>query len=166
MASMSEPNFSPDLFKNCYQAAYFALPRLLFSQQARVLRYFTDNEYPVGPFVYAMAAQVMKFDFTREDALAFEAHSGALNDDKNYHVLQYPTPPLFDLASKGGVLAPFFSAIIHDSSSDAVNYFVLGQNPLQGTTLRTVTPAGANANLGPGPRPELAEFIAALRQRI
>ena len=163
---MSDTAFSSDLFQNCYKTAYFALPRMLFSQQARALGYFTDNEYPVGPFVYAMAAQMMKFEPARADLLAIEAHSGALGDDVNYHVLQYPTPPPFDMEAKGGVLAPFFSAIIHNTTDNTVDYFVLGQNPLRGTTLRRVTPDGANANLGPGPNPILAEFIEVLRGRI
>ena len=148
----------------CYRTAYFALPQLLFSQPARTLAYFTDNEYPVGPFLYAMAAQVLKVEPVREHIHAFQAHGGALAPGKNYHILQYPAPPPFDLAQKGGILAPFFSAIVA-TAEGGTDYYVLGQNPVSGTTFRTVRPDGANANLGPGPAPELDAFVEHLRQR-
>jgi len=46
---------------------------------------------------------------------------------------------------------------------DAPAYFVLGQAPSgHGTTLRTVTAGGVNANLGPGPPPTLDALLREL----
>jgi hypothetical protein len=163
--SEQKPGSQSELPRFCYGTAYFALPRLLFSQPERTLGYFVDNEYPEGPYLYMMATRILKVEPVREHALLFQAHCGELSPGKNYHILEYPAPPPFDLAQKGAVLSPFFSAIIHNTADNEVAYYVLGQNPVSGTTFRTVTPDGANANMGPGPQPELEAFIDFLRQR-
>ena len=65
------------------------------------------------------------------------------------------------------VLAPHFSAMIHDAETNDVAYFILGQAPLGGgTTLRSISPEGVNSNLGPGPEPEVNAFLDAIRNRI
>ncbi len=163
--SEPESNSQAELAKFCYGTAYLALPKLLFAQTERTIGYFVNNEYPEGPYLYMMATRILKVEPVREHALSFQAHSGELSPRKNYHILEYPTPPPFDLAQKDAVLAPFFSAIIHNTADAEVAYYVLGQNPVSGTTFRTVTPDGANANMGPGPQPELDTFIEFLRQR-
>lgn len=156
---------SLDLPTLCYRTAYFALPQLLFSQPQRVLGYFTDNQYPAGPFIYAMAARMLGAELVREHALSFEAHGSELSLTQRVYVLQYPAPVPFELGQKGAILAPFFSAIVHDATDESVAYYVLGQSPLNATTFRTVRPDGANANLGPGPSPQLEVFIEFLRQK-
>ena len=45
------------------------------------------------------------------------------------------------------VLAPYFSSILR-AENDSVAYYVLGQAPKGGTTLRCITINGVNANLG------------------
>jgi hypothetical protein len=163
--SEQTPDSQNELASFCYATAYFALPQLLFSQPERTIGYFVNNEYPEGPYLYMMATRLLKVEPVREHALSFQAHSGELSPGKNYHILEYPTPPPFDLSQKKGVLAPFFSAIIHNTADNAVDYYVLGQNPVNGTTFRTVTPDGANANMGPGPQPDLHAFVAFLKQK-
>ncbi len=150
----------------CYRMAYFVVPNLLFSQPERTIGYFADNELPEGPFLYMMATQMLKVEPSRENALLFQAYSGELSATTNYHILEYPTLPPFELGKKGSVLAPFFSAIIQNTSDLGISYFVLGQNPMSGTTFRCVTPDGANANLGPGPLPGLADFLEFLKPKF
>ena len=68
-------------------------------------------------------------------------------------------------AAKKVVLAPHFSAILRDADG-VTDYYVLGQAPIGGgTTLRHVSD-GVNANLGPGPAPSLAAFLASLKERL
>lgn len=64
------------------------------------------------------------------------------------------------------VLAPFYSAIVRMPARAGFTYFILGQRPYGGTTLRTIEPGGVHANLGEGPEPSLAAFLAALEERI
>lgn len=77
----------------------------------------------------------------------------------------YPTPPPFDMSDPDLVLAPHFSAILHFTDDNQVRYFTLGQRPTAGTTLRSVTADGVNANLGEGPEPQIDAFINALKSR-
>jgi hypothetical protein len=150
----------------CYRTAYFVLPQLLFSDAERVVGYFTENEYPAGPFLYVLATRVLEIEGNREDALSFHTHTVELSDGVACYILEYPTPPAVDLTQRPPVLAPYFSAILRDSASAEVSYYVLGQNPFNdGTTLRAVTPDGLNCNLGPGPSPELDSFIGFLQQK-
>jgi len=155
-----------DLTVLCYRTAYFVLPNFLFSQIERTIGYFVNNEYPEGPYLYMMATQMLKAKPVREHALSFEAFSGELSLGRNYHILQYPVPPDFDLAQKGAMLAPFFSAIIQNTTNAEVSYYVLGQNPMSGTTFRTVTPNGVNANMGPGPLPKRDAFVDFLKRKV
>lgn len=156
---------SPALPDLCYQIAYFVLPKLLFSYPQRMIGYFTNPEYPAAAYLYVMATRLLQVEPVPEYIPLFKTHSGELSDERNYHILEYPPPPPFDLNSgTAGVLAPFFSAIIAEKATGEVSYYTLGQNPLQGTTLRLVTPDGANANLGPGSVPELDAFLEVLQR--
>lgn len=146
-----------------YRLAYYVLPQLLFGNTERILSYFTGEHG--GPFLYIMGAKLLQVEPVREEALLFETLTGALSSEESYYVLRYPTPPPFDLNGQDRVLAPYFSAIVREDQTEQVHYFTLGQNPVQGTTLRSVLPDGANCNLGPGPAPELDDFLQNLRER-
>ncbi len=112
-----------------------------------------------------MGCQLRKVQTNRAVADMFSAHSGALYAGLDYHIIQYPTPPPFNLSDPDLVLAPHFSAILHSTNDNQVRYFILGQSPTGGTTLRSVTTDGLNANLGPGPDPQIDAFINALKAR-
>jgi hypothetical protein len=70
------------------------------------------------------------------------------------------------------VLAPFFSAIIHEPSTGKISYYTLGQRPVweaqpePGTTFRCVMPDGTNCNLELDPQPELDAFIDFLKKKL
>jgi hypothetical protein len=149
----------------CYGLAYFLLPQKLFSDADKIIGYFRDPKLPPAVYLYSMACIFQNVKPQREDAMLFNAHSGSLDDDTAYYVIKYPTPPPFILGDRKSVLSPFFSAILHHQSAGNVTYYVLGQRPAGGTTLRTVQPKGINTNLGEGPAPVLAEFLDVLRGR-
>ena len=171
-AQADAPAAQPDLPTLCYQIAYFVLPRLVFVEPEQTIGHFNDPA-SAGPYFYVKSALLLKVQPEREHALAFHTHSGELAPGKNYYILEYPVPPPLDPRQlKNQVLAPFFSAIIHEPASGAVSYYTLGQRPVweahpePGTTFRSVTPDGANCNLGPGPQPELDGFLRFLREHL
>jgi hypothetical protein len=156
-----EPQYS--LPQVCYGLAYYLLPQTLFSDLDKTLGYFSSTRFPPGAYLYAMACSYQKATPQREDALLFHTHSGSLTNASSYYVVEYPIPPPFDISNSDAVLAPLFSAIVHYQSTNEVAYYVLGQGPLGGTTLRAVQRDGTNANLGKGPNPVLNDFLGALR---
>ncbi len=157
----------------CYGIAYFILPHYAFQDCDKLTTMFVDTPTSAGPFFYFMGCQMRKTKPVREDATRFRVHHGGLDGAHDYFVLEYPTPPPVDLSrtdptqlppEQMPVLAPYFSAVVRHRQSRAVSYYTLGQAPFGGgTTLRSVTPEGANCNLGPGPEPRLDEFLARLR---
>lgn len=159
---IAEPH---ELQKLCYGIAYFLIPQLLFSEPERLIGKFTHPEYPPGQWLYAVGCSVHKITGTREIAEQFHTHVGTLHEGTVYYVLEYPWPPPFSLDNHGQPLSPFFSAILHTPATNGVQYYVLGQGPVGGTTLRSVSSDGANANLGPGPEPTLDNFLNALKPR-
>lgn len=144
--------------------AYGLLPQMLFSDARKTIGYFNNPAFPPGAYFYALACRARQIVPQREEALAFQAHSGDFTKGTVHYIIEYPKPPPFDLGQKNSVLAPFFSAILHHQETDVVSYYTLGQRPLGGTTLRTVSRDGVNANLGEGPIPELKAFLDAIRQ--
>ena len=164
-----------DLPQFCYRMAYFVLPKTLFADAHRTSGYFTQSQFPTGPYLYALACSILETEAKPDEVTMFQTYSGQLTPAKSYYILQYPPPPplnsqAFSLQGlKSGstpVLAPFFSAIIHAPETDETAYYILGQRPFGGTTLRRISPEGINANLGEGPAPELNAFLESLRQRI
>jgi hypothetical protein len=153
------------LWQLCYGMAYFFVPQMLYADASRVLGYFTHQNMPAGPFLYAMACTAQQIEPSTEDALKFQAHTGELPGGVKYYVLEYPTPPPVDPDLRKAVLAPYFSAILQAGAGGDVDYYVLGQRPFGGTTLRSVSRDGVNANLGEGPAPDLSAFLDVLAQR-
>ncbi len=158
----------PGLPQLCYGMAYFMLPPLLERDGARTLGYFRRSDG--GARLYALACATREIEPDAAVAPLFHVHTGTLTTGEGYDVLEYPRPPQLDLRSlaheqaeqSATVLAPFFSAIVRASAG--LEYYVLGQRPYGGTTLRKVTP-GMNMNLGEGPEPALGALLAALTRR-
>ncbi len=159
----------------CYDAAYRILPHYAYKDLAKILD-ITSWPTAGGPFVYAMACAMHKQDPDADEAMQFRWHAGSVAGGLEYWVLQYPEPSAVDLSDVNpldlasgrcaAVLAPYFSAIVREPNA-RISYWVLGQAPIGGgTTLRTVTEDGANANLGPGPVPDIGAFMAGIAHAL
>jgi hypothetical protein len=169
-SSGGEPVSLPQL---CYDVAYFVLPHYAHKEPQKIIELCQKTPQVAGPFFYLMACLGRKVEPDIETGKRFCWTHDALAPGFDYFVLTYPTPPPLDLSdaidsellSAGGlVLAPYFSALIRNKENGQTSYFILGQAPIGGgTTLRSVTADGANCNLGPGPEPVLADFLAAIR---
>lgn len=131
----------------------------------RLLESFAGPDAPVGPGAYIVACKARGVTPSEEAMQQFQSHTGELRPGVTYYVLQFPDPAPVDMAQRDFVLAPYFSAILHDPTKSGYGYFILGQGITGGTTLRTVTAEGMNANLGAGPAPTLEGFLDTLRQR-
>jgi len=112
-----------------------------------------------------------------DNAPQFEASTHRF-ENRICYVLRYPSPraipadfldlPENELLEKvasgqGMTLAPHFSCVMHEPHSGKKAVYNLGQSFDGGTTLRQVTPE-MNANLGPGPVPNLDAFLEAVNQ--
>lgn len=160
----------------CYDIAYFILPGYAYGDVAKVADLCLNTPDAAGPFFYVMACVARKSEPVIEDAKRLRWHHGQLGETAEFFVLEYPAPPPINLteadidkvlnASEPLVLAPYFSAIVRDAASDSSTYYILGQAPMGGgTTLRHLSSDGMNSNLGPGPQPVLADFLAAVQGR-
>lgn len=158
----------------CYDIAYFVLPPKVYNHLAPTLELCSKAPRP-GAYFYTLACRARQTAFVVEDANRFVWHHGELAPGREYFALEYPVPPAVDMSDVpleqvvGGsfVLAPHFSAIVRDTASGEVEYYILGQAPIGGgTTLRCVTREGMNCNLGPGPEPQLTAFLDAVRERV
>jgi hypothetical protein len=168
------------LEQTSYDIAYFVLPKYGNGTIDHFSALRARCGDTLGPFFYIMACQMRKVEPSVEDARRYRWHHGVLPGGRAYHVLEFPTPaPRADTTVesmmeqlKGGVrppvLAPHFAGIIV-ALDGTPSYYVLGQNPIGGgTTLRSVTVNEGgyqNANLGPGPEPDLAEFVGTIAGR-
>ena len=159
----------------CYTTAYFVLPQYAFKEPARLLSDFRKDPNYAARFFYVMACQSHGHRPTRDEVAAVTGHTGWVNDQFGYSIVQFPAFPPVDItrlpegelmaAMERVVLAPYFAAIVSSPDGTVAHYFVLGQSPNGATTLREVTPE-VNANLGPGCRPELGDFLGLLGERL
>jgi hypothetical protein len=176
-AKKARPAPHPPLFSLCYNIAYFILPHYAKNDPKKIIDQWTDTPNAAGPFLYLWSCEFAKTEPKDDEAILFRAHLGKLNINYDYYLLEYPTPPpvdfsgvdLEDLATDKAddlpVLAPYFSALLHNPNTNTIAYFVLGQSPLGGgTTLRKVGD-DVNMNLGPGPSANLEDFLYSLRMK-
>ncbi len=169
------PETNNDRAALCYATAYLVLPRYVFEEPDRVLGEFAGRPDLAAKFFYVMACRIEGREPHPDDVRRVTARSGMLNDDRSYHVVEYPAFPPVDLTSlpeaemmdavRNTVLAPYFSAIIYGERTGIEHYLVLGQSPDGATTLREVTPQ-ANANLGRGCAPTIDTFLGLLRATL
>lgn len=168
------PESEPSLAAIGYTVAYEILPRYVFREREKLVTMFRDSPAWTGPFLYLTSCQSIPCKPYPENGLQFQARHGQMDDAREYYLLKYPEPAALDLTGVDmerlppgamPVLAPYFSAMIVDRTSGDAQYFVLGQAPLGGTTLRSVTANGRNTNLGSGPEPGVEAFLEAIRVR-
>jgi hypothetical protein len=177
MASTDPVDFQQEisLWQISYALAYFVLPQYAYNRLHKVEELFHNNPNTAGPFFYAMACQLRKVPPNRSDAEHFYWQVGELDETTDFYVMVHPTPPPVDFSGFESdakpVLAPYFSGIFRNRRTGKISYFVLGQSPGgehgEGTTLRSVTlDPMVNANLGPGPDPDLDSFLASVAFRL
>jgi len=159
-----------DLARVSYGLAYLVLPDMVHRSFDDFLRSWRDR-VPFGFMLCDFGCSKEKVRTTIEQKAAFRTQEGQLSPTCDCYLVEFPTPPPFSLLSESElqsviaagrrppVLAPYFAAALHDRVAGRRYYYVLGQSPSGGTTFRTVTADGANCNLGPGPRPDLASFF-------
>jgi hypothetical protein len=180
MSSLSDsPGLGPrvPLPQLSYDVAYRVLPQFVFTDFDQVRELCeTMPDASAGTF-YTLACEGRGIEPVAEEDLQFKMHLGKLADGREYFVLEYPvprpvdytgmTPERLEREHHQHVLAPHFSAMLPEDGDQVVRYFVLGQAPLGGgTTLRSVSAEGVNANLGPGPVAELAAFLQAIESHL
>jgi hypothetical protein len=157
-----------------YATAYIVVPRYAFHETDRFTSDFVKAPDLTAKFFYVLACQAHQDEPNPEDADRVHGLTGLLDDRHDYYLIEYPAFPPVDLMTTGGpplpdeagpyVLAPYFSAVVIERETGNLRYFVLGQSPAAGTTLRGVTPT-TNANLGPGCEPTRNAFLKLLREQ-
>ncbi len=166
----------PELSDIAYELGYYLLPYYAFQRFEQVEEMCSSSLKRAGIFFYLIACKRRSTKPLKEEAALFRWHVGVLKPGLRYWALEYaPALPVdhegVSLAERmrsgeSVPLAPHFSAIIRDSASSHVSYFVLGQSPEPGkTTVRSVLPNRQNLNLGLGPKPLLGAFLDAIVER-
>lgn len=171
---LSSPN-KPSLEQISYALAYEVLPHYAFKRISEIRNSSRPGLRFGGPYFYILTLKLcfqMNPGNDDEHAAKYLWHRAQRSDGTLIHVLEYPVPPCVAHVTEeqwlervhDNVLAPHFSAIV-DADTDP-RYFILGQRPLGGTTLREVTGDGRNYNLGEGPAANLADFVQAVKSRM
>lgn len=158
----------------CHALAYYVLPSWAGHQPELLAHELAQPG--IGARLYLMSCLMHGHGVRPELLDRFPVHERCVAGLRCF-VLAYPPPaPLPDLsditnpqlgeALRRVVLAPWFSAlvILHDGP-EGLRYFVLGQAPDGGTTLRSVD-TSLNVNLGPGCEPDLERFVTFLEARF
>lgn len=149
----------------CYKMAYVVLPQELHQNFTATLDRIRSQPDTAGALFYTKACMSSGCMPKRQDLTGFRTHMGRLSPNQAYYIIEYPSPPPPRFDTGIPVLAPHFSAAIVSETTGQPAYFVLGQDPLGGTTLRTVNER-INANMGPGGEPTLDAFLQLLRSIV
>jgi len=167
----------PSLEQISYAVAYFVLPHYAFDQFEKIEELWEQTPNAAGPFMYLFACLNKDLEPDAETAPKFEASTHRF-ENRVCYALSYPPPrpipsDFLDLpddellekvaSGQGTTLAPHFSCVMHELSSGKKTVYNLGQSFDGGTTLRQVS-REMNANLGPGPAPDLDAFLEAINQ--
>lgn len=157
MDELDQPHPPEDTPAVCWAMAYSLFPELV--ESGRLVRDLERRRLTSTPYYYVLACTARGHGPREELLRAFRVHTGRMGPRHRWWAIEFPAPP-----PPGEVLAPWFSAVVEETSSGARSYFVLGQSPDGGTTLRRVT-TGTNANLGPGGPADLQSFLSLIRKR-
>jgi hypothetical protein len=170
----SMPDGPIDLPSLTYSMAYMLMPTLAYQETETTLGQFLFEPKLAGSYFYARAVELYQQSAQWEHALTFHTHHGKFSPGRYYFILEYPAPPPLIPGAPIKVLAPYFSVIVQHISPQTLGYYVLGQRAARSkdldegeplTTLRAVTEAGINRNLGRGSAPELEALLQCLRAR-
>jgi len=167
----------------CWSIAYIILPRYAFNECDRFVsiclgltataeewKHEGRDKDPAGVYLLYEGCKLHNVQPKGEDEFGFRVHLGE-DEAHDYFLLAYPTPPPVDLSHLNPaelsprdypLLAPYFSVVMRHCESKAVMYYTLGQSPVGGTTVRSVTADGTQCNHGPGPKPDIGAFLTFL----
>lgn len=160
-----------------YDIAYKLFPAYAFEQPKALLDAIESSPDSTHALLYFIICKAHEIEPDHADAERYRWHKISGEPSGIRLILEYPKPAPIDLSDQSfediknsmgkWVLAPHFSALIVDEPDAKPAYYVLGQSSMGGgTTLRRVDADGANLNLGPGPQPELAAFLAAVDSHL
>jgi hypothetical protein len=172
-----------ELARLSYNLTYKVLPKLVHSRWSE----FMDLWNGSIPFPYYFAIKGASDQLKRlssEQLQEFKYYQGDLKADLKYYLIEFPAPPpqtgeptlekvAVQLAQgkklspeSVPVLGPYFAVACHNAQTSEVHFYILGQSPSGGTTLRIALEGGAHANCGPGPEPAPNTFLQAVADRL
>ncbi|MFZ6709455.1 hypothetical protein [Undibacterium sp. TC9W] len=173
----SKPPARISLEQLSYNIAYQILPHYVFRQAAQLFDIVEKADENSHYLFYHLGCKAQEIPSLQEEATQYRWHQCELDASHTLLVLAYPQATPVDLTGKSleevkqsagtWVLAPHFSGIVRNKSSQHIRYYVLGQTSMGGgTVLREIDDMGTNANLGAGPQPALDTFVELMRQRL
>jgi hypothetical protein len=126
-----------------HHTAYTVMPRHT-SDRDRLIGEFAEEPDLTAVRWYLEAAKILGRIAVREDVAQLRGHTGRLDADRDYYLIEYPRFPAVDLVASldtdgntnaalsavagRHVLAPYFSAALIDRETREVRCFVLGQS--------------------------------------
>jgi hypothetical protein len=160
------------------------LPELVHSRWSEFMDLWNGTiPFPFYLAIKGASDQVMHL--SAEQLQEFKYYQGELKPGLNYYLMEFPKPPpqteqpnrqdVVDLLSQGKklspeavpVLGPFFAVACHNTQTNEIHFYILGQSPKEGTTLRVALENGkGHANCGPGPEPSPSSFLQAVADRL
>jgi hypothetical protein len=121
--------------------AYIFLPKCIFSDPKMTIDYFSLPEHKAAALFYYTGCKLRHATPRHEHASQFRVHTRSILGNTKAYILEYPKPPPFDVqrladcsptpgqmpSADAPVLAPYFSAILHNMPTGGISYAVLGQ---------------------------------------
>ncbi len=173
----SKPAARTSLEQLSYNIAYQILPHYVFRQAGQLFDIVEKADENSHYLFYHLSCKAQEIPSLQEEAMQYRWHHCEPDANHTLLVLAYPQATPVDLTGKSleevkqsagtWVLAPHFSGILRNKTSQHIRYYVLGQTSMGGgTVLREIDDMGTNANLGAGPAPALDDFVELLRLRL
>lgn len=161
---------NPAVFILSYAFCYQGLPKIFFANPAAVVSALQkDGSMALQSYVstfleeYQEAMPAARAHIPTDFASMFSTEIRQVDANLGVALITHPRPPKHPVELQPGkpILAPYFAAILFDPSSLAKPvFYVLGQNPTGGTTLRSVSGENFHGNCGTGCKPDLEDFLS------
>jgi hypothetical protein len=145
-----------------YDIAYSVIPSCIFGSGSDefVQKLF---EWPLmGSFIYSRHCQLGGIEPVQSMAQQYHTHPGSLDPERAYCVLEFPLPSTaFETRH---ILEPYFSIVLKSKITAQLDYFVLGQAPMEGATLRQVTGVESHRPVARVREPTLENLLDKVRE--
>lgn len=158
------PHSAEDFALISYTIAYRSLPRLLARPVVAGFEKWLEDPDAVRDSLYRVGCIMAQRTMQVGQSQRILAHVGVLGARHEYFIFEYPKPPGYAPEMGNRLLAPYFSAVIRDTGDGKCEYYVLGQSPDGGTTIRSVQ-EDEHTLVGGGVEPTLECWIAHLRHK-